>query len=260
MASKVLFDKVGWGAQLERLIETGVLSFEEAAQQLARHGATKSQAKRPKTETTNLAAPTQTGQVEVKNVHAHDVLHVGKYVGALKNLPRTGWVHRKVPERIESVAEHSFRVAVLGLFLQDPTLDTHRIVSMSLLHDLAESIAGDITPHQGISDEEKKKMEEDAMSKILGGLVRPKEYEFIIELWKDYEDKGTPEAKVVKDLDRLEMVIQADEYEKEHSHLDLSEFFDSVRGKFTHPATIEWFTELEKRRTARRAEQKEKST
>jgi len=186
--------------------------------------------------------------------HPKDVLSIGKYVGALKHVPRTGWVLRKVPGRIESVAEHSFRAAVLGLLLNDDSLDIGRVVAIALVHDLAESIAGDIAPSQGISDEEKKKMEEDAMNTILGQLNAPSAHKKIMEMWHEYEDRKTPEGKAVKDLDRFEMVLQADEYESKHADLDLSEFFNSVRGKFTHPAVQRWFADLETRRNQRRSQ------
>ena len=240
VASKLIrLDRPGWGAQLERLVESGSLSMEEACQQLL----TKRSKISVETTTTTTTVP-------------QDVLTISKYVGDLKTVPRTGWVNRKVPSRIESVAEHSYRTAVMGLLLNDESLDVGRVVSIALVHDLAESIVGDITPDQGMSDEDKRKHEEDAMKTILiGKLKAPAAYGKVMELWQEYEDRKTPEGKTVKDLDRLEMVLQANEYEIRHPELDLSDFFNSVRGKFTHPSVNHWFEELEAARNERRRKQ-----
>lgn len=54
----------------------------------------------------------------------------------------------------ESVADHSYRAAVLAMALP-PGLDRDRCVKMALLHDLAESMVGDITPSCGVTTEEK---------------------------------------------------------------------------------------------------------
>src|SRR3989339_2211175 len=72
-----------------------------------------------------------------------DFLHK---VGQLKGLKRTGWVYKNIPDP-ESVAEHSFRTAILALVLADELkADKERLVKMALIHDLAESITGDLTP------------------------------------------------------------------------------------------------------------------
>ena len=59
------------------------------------------------------------------------------------------------------------------------------------------------------------------------GLISARE---VAELWEEYESCATPEAKLVKDFDKLEMILQAAEYEKE-SDVNLEEFFSSVLGK-----------------------------
>jgi putative hydrolase of HD superfamily len=69
------------------------------------------------------------------------------YAGALKKLPRQGWLYLDVPDP-ESVADHTFRVALMTLLLahDDPTVDSGRALVLALCHDLPESIAGDATP------------------------------------------------------------------------------------------------------------------
>lgn len=69
-------------------------------------------------------------------------------VGRLKRLPRTGWVEAGIKEP-ESVADHSFRTAVLAMIPADlEGLDSDKVMRMALLHDLAEVETGDLTPDQ----------------------------------------------------------------------------------------------------------------
>ncbi|UYV80304.1 hypothetical protein LAZ67_18002363 [Cordylochernes scorpioides] len=75
-----------------------------------------------------------------------------------QELKRTGWVKREVPAP-ESVAEHMYRAGALSMLLDCPGLDRNKCVKMALVHDMAESIIGDITPHCGVSPEVKKERE-----------------------------------------------------------------------------------------------------
>ena len=53
----------------------------------------------------------------------------------------------------------------------------------------------------------------------------------MVELWKEYDKAETPEARYVKDLDKLEMILQADEYEEEQN-VDVQQFFDNTKDVF----------------------------
>lgn len=129
--------------------------------------------------------------------------------GKLKRLPRTGWVECGVPDP-ESVADHSFRVALISMVLADERgLDTLKAVRMALLHDLAEVETGDLTPTQKGADPASFKLaEEAAMSKILENLTTK-----YIEAWREFSDGSSAEANLVRDADKLEMVMQAAEYQ-----------------------------------------------
>jgi len=67
-------------------------------------------------------------------------------------------------------------------------------------------------------------------------------------LWLEYENQSSKEAKLVKDLDRFEMIVQALEYEKAQP-VDVEEFFTTTRGTFKHPQVMKWVEELEKQRS-----------
>ncbi len=128
--------------------------------------------------------------------------------GKLKRLPRTGWVECGVPDP-ESVADHSFRVTLIAMILADERgLDTLKAVRMALLHDLAEAETGDLTPPQKEADPAGfKRAEEAAMSRMLAKL--PHEY---LTAWREFSEGSTAEARLVRDADKLEMVMQAAEY------------------------------------------------
>ncbi len=76
--------------------------------------------------------------------------------------------------------------------------------------------------------------------------------EEIKELWNEYEDGETNEAKLLKDIDKLEMILQALEYEEREKHLDLSEFFTSVQGKMKTGTGEQWAQEIVRRRRAKK--------
>jgi len=135
--------------------------------------------------------------------------------GKLKKLSRTGWVECGVPDS-ESVADHSFRVALISLVLADlKGLDALKAVRMALLHDLAEAETGDLTPTQKHTDLEGFKHAEDvAMMRLLEKLPGDIRGTYR-SAWREFSGTLTDEARLVRDADKLEMVIQASEYQKE---------------------------------------------
>lgn len=126
---------------------------------------------------------------------------------------------------------------------------------MSIVHDLAESLVGDYTPHDKITNEEKFQKEKDgflSLTKLLEESKVCKEVgDEMFSLWKEYEEGKTPEAILVKDIDKFDMVLQADHYEVDQG-LDLDQFFTSTKGKFRHPFMKDLETELYKQRDERK--------
>jgi putative hydrolases of HD superfamily len=90
---------------------------------------------------------------------------------------------------------------------------THRCIKMSLVHDIGEAIVGDITPYDGVSEEDKFKLEQEALMKLTNYLKESKICETvsleIFDLWKEYEENKTKEAIIVKDIDKFDMILQA---------------------------------------------------
>jgi 5'-deoxynucleotidase YfbR-like HD superfamily hydrolase len=146
-------------------------------------------------------------------------------IGELKTIKRSGWVRCGVPEP-ESVADHTFRCAFMAMILGDMMdVDSEKIIKMTLIHDVAEAVAGDITPHDGISRKEKSQREEDGLQLLLEGIRNSEQY---IALWKEYEEGNTPESKLARNIDKLEMALQAREYQTAHPEKNLSEFIDGA--------------------------------
>jgi putative hydrolase of HD superfamily len=167
----------------------------------------------------------------------------------LKTTKRTGWIHRGV-HHPESIADHMYRMSLMAMISSFSTsLNTDRCIKLALVHDLAEAKVGDITPHCGVSEKDKYELELDTMeyiSNMLGPLMGGDE---ILELWKEYEDGTTEEARLLKDLDKIEMILQAQEYEAEGSHdKTLDQFFTSTEGKWKTEIGKAWAAEIVRRR------------
>jgi 5'-deoxynucleotidase YfbR-like HD superfamily hydrolase len=153
-------------------------------------------------------------------------------VGRLKRLIRSGWLRHNIPEP-ESVADHSFRTVFMAMVLGDILdVDSEKLLRMAVLHDLAEVMAGDITPHNGISREEKRKMEEEGLRKLLGDIPNANSY---IKLWLEYEARKSKEAKILREIDKLEMAISAVEYQKMSPEEDLYEFIKEADSQIKSP-------------------------
>lgn len=137
------------------------------------------------------------------------------YMG-LKDVQRQGWVNAGV-EQPESVAAHSWGMAVLALKLCPQHLDLTRVLTMCLVHDLPEVVVGDLTP----SDDRSMKARDEraAMANLAPEWV---------EILDQYEAQSTEEAVFVRSLDKLDMALQANVYMR-RTGLDLMPFIESAR-------------------------------
>ena len=131
----------------------------------------------------------------------------------LKTIPRQGWKEKLQIDHPESVADHSYSVSTMSMLLSDlEGLNTEKIIRMALLHDLAESIIGDITPNK-LTNNEKMFKETQAMKKILKNLP-DKIIAQYLEIWDDYQNNSSQEANLLHDIDKLEMAFQAKFYQE----------------------------------------------
>lgn len=136
-----------------------------------------------------------------------------------------------LPEDIEFIADPCVKVK----------FDKIKCMEMALVHDLAESIVGDITPNCGVSVQDKHEREAAAMIKIHDLLAHSNSLAAsrIQELFNEYELHHTTESRIVHDLDKFEMVLQAQEYEQKHS-IKLDSFFMSTRNIYQTRLVHDW--------------------
>lgn len=143
--------------------------------------------------------------------------------------------------RVESVAEHSWRVSLMALLLRNefPDIDIDRVVSMCLVHDLGECFTGDIpTFHKTDADRNK---EDSLLNEWVEGL--PMEVsDDLKDLYKEMESQETAEARLYKALDKLEALIQHNEspidtWAENEYELNKTYAFDTV-------AFSDWLTDL----------------
>ncbi len=168
--------------------------------------------------------------------------------GELKKLKRAGWRRHGIEDdRRESVADHSFRCEFIAMVLpHEIEVNRDRVMRLMKVHDLPEGFpeVGDITPHDKIDLGAKFQLEKNAMERLCEGLSDGNE---LLELWMEYENRETPESLVAHDIDKLEMALQALEYEQSHG-IDLGEFFTDSASKIKHPSLRKMFEEIMSRR------------
>jgi putative hydrolases of HD superfamily len=179
-----------------------------------------------------------------------------EHVNVLKRLPRTGWLLNGVVP-CESVADHSFAVAVLAIGLAETVnedwaaeglerpLDVGQIVTTAVVHDLAEGLLTDLPKRSTelLGREVKHAAEARAMAIILGAIANGDKY---TRLWGDYNSAATPEARLVRDADKLEMVHQALVYERAGQRM-LLEFWEV--GEWHYVASAQVYADLRRQRS-----------
>jgi len=191
--------------------------------------------------------------------------------GRLKTVARQGWVDRGVPSP-ESVADHTFRSAIMAWVLGHAAgLDTVRLMKLALVHDLAESEVGDATPYADVitndadfpesvrrwrelltpeqlaaAKQSKRRLETEAESR-LSSLLPAELGAEVQELWTDYAERRTPDARFAAQIDKLEALLQAIEYRDAGHPSDVENFLISARDVVEHPVLRAFLTELEAR-------------
>ncbi len=186
-------------------------------------------------------------------------LDLWKTMYQLKTLPRTGWVDRGIPAaEAESVADHSYFTMLIAWVVahEDESIDANRVLQLALIHDAAEAIAGDIPPYDpediptdvdgrraffsvrlDRSPENKARkdaIEAEAAERVMAMLpasIRP----MWQELWHEYEQQESPEARLVKQVDRLEAFIQSRIYADQYPDAPVDGFADMARKSIDHP-------------------------
>ena len=133
----------------------------------------------------------------------------------LKNVIRTGWKDWSVQrDRLESIAEHVYGTQMLAIAMKSEfeyDIDIIKVIYMLAIHELGETIIGDLTSFQ-IDKKEKEKIEHEAVHKILSGLIDGNKIE---ELFLEFDEHKTKESIFAYQCDKLECDLQCKLYDLE---------------------------------------------
>ncbi|SCU84067.1 LAME_0C08086g1_1 [Lachancea meyersii CBS 8951] len=175
---------------------------------------------RLRTMTTSIWKPEDYVPQEVKELlsspdqnHVLAFMHV---VELLKIQKRTGWLDHNITP-CESIADHMYRMGITAMLIKDPSVNRDKCVRIAMVHDIAESLVGDITPNDPLGKEEKHLRELAAINYLCDELIKPYNplaAQEILDDWLAYENISSLEARYVKDIDKFEMLVQCFEYEK----------------------------------------------
>lgn len=169
----------------------------------------------------------------------------------LKDEARTGWLFKGVKDP-ESVAAHVWGVKFLCLlYAEEEGVDESRAVKMAVVQDLPEAKTGDLVSEKHAdryerTDEEKEEMER----KAIHDLPPEERFEDVIELWEEYQERETQTAKFVKDMDLIDMCIQALKYRKENRNSPdkaMDEFFEHSEPRLNTQTGKQLFEEVRSR-------------
>lgn len=192
-------------------------------------------------------------------------------IGKLKRFPRKGWVLIGV-KNPGTIGAHSFRLAIMTWILgEKKKLDIGRAVKIALIHDICELYAGDRTPYDSILPKDRKKWpklfdnwprfsqskkikiflekhkkEQASLIKLVSGLP-PNLKKEIKNLWLDYEKGLTKEGRFVRQVNRLETLLQAVEYGKETKRRPFKSWWVGSEEQIDDPLLVEFMLEIGKK-------------
>ena len=124
----------------------------------------------------------------------------------LKNTLRTGITSQG---RIESTAEHSWRLCLMVLLFADELKDVDllHVIKLCIIHDLGEAISGDIPAIHQAPEDNKATRERSDLAYLCASL--PDDLRGgILALWDEYETAETQESQFAKGFDKLETMLQ----------------------------------------------------
>lgn len=142
----------------------------------------------------------------------------------LKDIYRQGWIKDLLGEKhytkIESIADHSWSMAMLAISVIEKyklNYDITKCIKLSIIHELGEIYAGDFTPNDNITKSKKHELEKKGIERLLKVVNFENDF---LELWEEYEKQETEEACFVKQIDKLECIMQASCYGLDVSYLE----------------------------------------
>lgn len=171
----------------------------------------------------------------------------------LKTTKREGW--RRFGINGESISDHMYRMSIMTMFAPpelSSKLNIPHCTKMALIHDMAESLVGDITPvDKDITKDEKARREAAVMDYITTTLLGNVPWaagsaQDLRRVFQEYEDNETLEAQFVHDVDKVELLLQMVEYERSYK-IPLEEFAGVARRVYL-PEMKVWAEQIVKER------------
>lgn len=183
-------------------------------------------------------------------------------ISRLKHTKRTGWIDRGAdPAITESVADHIFMTAMTAwiLALDRPELDADRVLKLAMVHDIAESLAGDIPPYDRAAipddvdgkraffsvrhsrspdDRAAKQAAEASAFARLSGQMSPGAFAELSSLWHEYEAGETPEARFTKEVDTFDAYLASRQLARLAPDLPLGGFSDMADKELADPVLL----------------------
>jgi len=145
---------------------------------------------------------------ELRSARLQQQLEFILEIDRLKSVLRRSYVLDD--NRHENSAEHSWHLAVAAMVLAEHAkeeVDVHRVIRLLLVHDLVEIDAGEAFIYDDAANAEKAVREQAAADRIFG-LLPAEQAKAFMDLWREFEDRQSPEAKFAFSLDRLMPVLQ----------------------------------------------------
>lgn len=167
-------------------------------------------------------------------------------VSHLKQVYRKGYLiePRNIsPDKCESVADHCFGLLALISLIMTAykiELDWQRVMLMAIVHEFGEVYAGDMTPKDGVSKEEKYALERISVRLILNEFPGGDE---LIDIWEEHEAQLTPESRFVRQLDLIEMGLQSCVYHRQYG-MPNDDFIKTVESSLTDPILVNIFRSI----------------
>ncbi len=177
-----------------------------------------------------------------------DFLHHGIQ---LKEVARQGWILKGIRQP-ESVADHAFNCCILAMvYARARGLDERRMMALAITHDIGETIIGDRIWERGrIANAQKQRLKHDEERTAIRQIFSNGNLADVQALVEEFLDQKTEEARAMKEIDKLEMVMQALAYEqKVEDPSTLLEFWESAAKYLYSPFAWSIFEALKARST-----------
>jgi len=213
------------------------------------------------------------GEASVKKVKDRNLVKFVLEVGKLKTIPRKGWVIRGV-KNPESVASHLFRSALMAwIFSSRRRIDQEVVIVMAATHDLFTAVLGDVTYYdeslKNVKDKERRKKiieslpwlgfrvekelfakkrlhsEVKALDKVLKLLPHHLRHE-LKYFWLEHKVGASREGKFLSQVDRIEALLQAIQYQAKDKKIPISSFWLQLKELLEDPLLTEFVENIDK--------------